>query len=371
MKHTLSKIDRRWIWIVLAGGIILSRMLLAGRPDLIEQYYSRGLFPWIRLLLDWTIALLPFPFLYLIILLLLAGIVRLVFLWRRPNQKPVLQRFMSFLLSLLCAVGLIVGSFLLLWGFNYSRIPFEDQVQIDPRALSKAELKTELELLTTSLITTRQAISDVDTNALDASYIEADLRQAIHDLVIENVQSLGYPTPGHPVCRFLYPKGSLLRISTAGFYLPFTGECHVDPGLHPIQLPFVIAHELHHAYGFTDEGTCNFLAYLACIRSKDPFIRYCGQFGYWNYLRSNFRVGQKEAYRDYWNQLPRGLRADRIAVSEQMQKYPDILPDVRDLIYGSYLKAQGISEGLQNYSRIILLAHAWRQKQQKAQKNPR
>ncbi|MCB0582976.1 MAG: DUF3810 family protein, partial [Phaeodactylibacter sp.] len=72
-----------------------------------------------------------------------------------------------------------------------------------------------------------------------------------------------------------------------GLYFPFTGEGHIDAGLHPLQKPYVMAHELAHGYGFGDEGTCNFLGYLACIGSDDPVIAYIGHLNYWRTLAAD------------------------------------------------------------------------------------
>ena len=151
----------------------------------------------------------------------------------------------------------------------------------------------------------------------------------------------------------LFPKGILLRISTAGFYLPFTGESNIDAGLHPIQLPFVMAHEYAHGYGTTDEGSCNFLGFLACENAADPFIRYSGHYGYWRYLLSSFRLQNPEAYKTFREALPAGIKADIKAISENSDKYPDIFPKFRDLTYDAFLKAQGINDGMANYNRIV------------------
>ena len=72
------------------------------------------------------------------------------------------------------------------------------------------------------------------------------------------------------------PNGILLRFNSSGVYFPFTGEGHVDNGLHPVSKPFTIAHELGHGYGFGSEDVCNFLGFLACVRSDNPAIRYAG-----------------------------------------------------------------------------------------------
>ena len=61
-------------------------------------------------------------------------------------------------------------------------------------------------------------------------------------------------------------------------------------------------------------------------------------------------------------QFPEGIKNDLPAIREEMNKYPDILPAVRDAAYNSYLKAQGIDDGIKNYDRVTMLAHAWRLK---------
>ena len=45
---------------------------------------------------------------------------------------------------------------------------------------------------------------------------------------------------------------------------------------------------------------------------------------------------------------------------DPLNKYPDILPAVRDAAYNTYLKAQGIDDGIKNYDRVIMLVHAWK-----------
>ena len=52
--------------------------------------------------------------------------------------------------------------------------------------------------------------------------------------------------------------------------------------------------------------------------------------------------------------------ADLEAINANNAAYPDIMPRFRDAAYDSYLKAQGIAEGMQNYGKVVLLVEAWR-----------
>ncbi len=178
-------------------------------------------------------------------------------------------------------------------------------------------------------------------------------------LLTNVLRNFNYPIPAKVRGRLLFPKGILLRISTAGVYIPFTGEGHIDPGLHHLQLPFVMAHEMSHAYGIGGEGDCNFLAYLSCTSSENSYLKYVGFLYYWRYVAPDYRAYRPEEYKIIWENLPLGIKNDLRAIREEMNKYPDILPAVRDAAYNTYLKAQGIDDGIKNYDRVTMLAHAW------------
>lgn len=371
MWSKIKAVDSRFIWIFLGLMTILIRLLVGTDSSFIEKFYSRGLFLWIRNLLDYTTGLLPIPMLYILILVL---IVFIVFRFRKVRQQetPIVHKIGSFLFTLIAFIGGFIFLFQLLWGFNYSRISLEDQLGITPKPLKVDALKIELEATTKTLEQKRTRVSAVDSTAFTAEQLPPHLETKIREELEHVLNTLGYPTTGSPRLRLLRPKGVLLRISTAGFYLPFGGECNVDSGLHPIQLPFVIAHEYAHAYGITDEGSCNFLAYLSCINSSDPFIQYSGFWRYWSYLAYDYRRLQPEAYRELRANLPIGILNDITAISENLDKYPDIFPSARNVAYDTYLKTQGISEGLESYDRIVVLVKAWKDKQKlkaKEQKN--
>ena len=251
--------------------------MLAGQflpVSLVEQYYSRGLYLLIRngfaLLSSW----LPFATVYLLLGLLSAGILvallRLVRL--RSGWRPWLK---SAFLTALSLAGALVFLFQLLWGFNYFREPLEEGLGMEPAPLDLPALQQEFEQSTEELLQLR-ALLPVDSHeAVPAAMLPAALENTLRNDLREVLLLHGYPAPANVRGRQLWPPGLLLRISTAGIYIPFTGEGHADGGLHHLQLPFVLSHEMSHAYGFGDEGSCNFLAWLAGA----PGIHLCAMPG--------------------------------------------------------------------------------------------
>jgi hypothetical protein len=360
-EHIMDLMKKRSLfWIGFAIVTILLRTFLKGHPELVEQWYSRGLFQWIRLLSDWTIGRIPIPVLYLMILILPFFFIRKLIKAIRQADDWV-AKFFTLVALLFSFAGGVVAIFLWSWGFNYLRVPIETQIGIKPVPLSLPELKEELDLFTIKIIETRRRIPSDNKEALTAHFIPNNLSSLVQEGLSSSMSDLGYPVSGNLPVRTLL-KGSLLRIGTAGFYLPFTGECNIDAGLHPLQKPYVLAHEMAHGQGIGDEGSCNFIAYLSCTKSKNVFIKYSGYLSFWRTLAVNYRRQAPEEYRAFRATLPRGIIADLDAINANSRLYPDIFPDLRDRTYDAFLKTQGIKEGMKNYNRVIVLERAFRLK---------
>lgn len=352
-----GRVWRRWRWELLALSAVLLRAFLP--PTAIEWVYSRGLFQGVRLLFDGLSALCPFPMVYLLAVLLLGWLFwKAHRFWR--HRLPPRVRWLRMGKGLLSFFSAVVFFFLLLWGFNYGRLPVHRLMGFPLEELSLKDLRAELEHSTGELVTFRATIPGAGEEALAPEW-PPGLVDTMRRHLTAVLAKAGLPVRGRVRLRMLKPRGILLRISTAGVYIPFTGEGHADAGLHPLQLPFVAAHELAHGYGFGDEGTCNFLAYLACRRAEDPRIRYAGQLAYWRYVGANYRFYDPEGWQRFFEeQVPPGVKNDLEAIWAEMEKYPDLFPRLRDAAYDTYLKAQGIEEGQLNYSKVIGLVWSWR-----------
>jgi hypothetical protein len=180
--------------------------------------------------------------------------------------------------------------------------------------------------------------------------VEWELRQVL--------QKHQFPLSYSPSVRIIRPRGILMRWNTAGIYFPFTGESHVDAGMLPVQIPFTLAHEMAHGFGVTDEGDCNFLAYLACKESNDPTVQFAGLFTYWRYVASEYRFLFPDQYDAQYRELPEMIKQLLKEIRENDAKYPDLFPKLRNTVYDTYLKSQGVHDGLMSYNRVVELV--WR-----------
>ncbi len=348
------------IWIGLGLAVLAVRVVFSPHPALVEQYYSRGLFPLIRWAIDYLLAWIPVPLIYLFLFGILYFIGLNVRRWWKLDYPSYWQKALDGLLRTGAFLGGGIFLFMVLWGFNYNRMPVEAQLGLKPQPLSLSELKEELYQETETLKKARAAIPGISREPVSEDMLPAGLERQLRSDVESWLEEHGYSTVGRVRGRYVLPKGIFLRFSSSGLYFPFTGEGHVDAGLHPLQKPYVMAHEMAHGYGFGDEGTCNFIAYLSCIRSKDPVIAYSGHLNYWRTLAGDYLQYEPEKYRQFRESMPLGIQADLDAINEVLRRYPDIMPHFRYYAYDAYLKAQGIDEGIRNYDRVTMLVRAWR-----------
>lgn len=350
-----------WAGIGVLGLTYLSKFF----PTAVEQWYSRGVFLLIRWLFDTLLTWQPLPVLYFLVLALLSlawrSWRRAHFAFRGASAGPIWgQRWRT----LANACGALVFFFFLLWGWHYQRVPLEDQLALQLRPVTFRVLKQNFRNQTERIVQLRKSLPQVDTGALEERHfppsLESDLRDQLEGWLRQN----NFPTVGRVRARLLFPRGVFLRFSTAGLYLPFTGEGHVDAGLHPLQWPYVMTHEMAHGYGFADEGTCNFLAYVAGRDSPNPVVQYAIELSFWRTLAAQYRGYDPQGFRRLREALPRAIQADLEAINNSMVQYPDLIPHLQYRVYDAYLKSQGISEGMLNYDRVVVLVQAWRRARQ-------
>lgn len=350
---------KKYIWIILGLIAIAINWLFGVFPSLYDVIYFRGIFQVIRSLYDYTLGWIPFPMVYVLFFVVVQIIYQFLKFKEFRSAEGVLAKVWSIILPVVSLAGAVIFFFYFLWGFNYQQRNLSDQLNLPKVTADTTELYNESVFFLDKLKDLRNVISQ-DSVPLSFSQMPAGLEHEIRDNLEQVFSEWDIPTNGRVRVRELNPKGILLRISTAGVYIPFVFEGHIDAGLHPIQYPFTMAHEMSHGYGLADEGTCNFTGFVACMASDNPFIQYSASMSIWRYMANNLRRGSPQLYRNLMKQIDPQVKMDLIAIMDEMDKYPDIMPKVRDAVYDSYLKSHGVAGGLANYSQVVEMTMAWK-----------
>ncbi len=291
-----------------------------------------------------------FPFslsLLFIILIFIWLIISLLISWK--NRKSFLSWFQWTIDNLIAIILLIYILFFTLWGANYQRLSVEEQFNLANIELTSAEIESFVDRLEQILINFNA--SRDQTVAL--SSIDKSLKETI--FAVTNIKPI-LPQIKH------FPKGSLIRFgNSSGVSSPFFLEAHVDSGLSDTFFIRVAAHELAHIAGYAGEADAEFVSELAVLRGANDFARY--SIALEVYISTINKLA-KEARSKHYNNLPATVKADIEAIYAPFEKYsaPQWFKDFQVLVYGSYLKTQGVSAGYQDYSRDIkLLLTAYKQ----------
>ena len=314
----------------------------------VERWYSTGFYPRVQHVLTPVSNLLPFAWLDVMVI---AAIATALFALIRASRGAWRARRPIIVLS---AVGHLAAAaagvylvFLILWGFNYRRVPMEERLVLDRGAPSSdAVVQLGLEAVA--------RVNELHAPAHAAGWVNdqqenAPLRQAF----IRVQRSLSDAAPAVPGRLKRTALGPYFRwTGVDGMVNPFALEVLANPDLLPFERAFVAAHEWSHLAGYADESEANFVGWLACIRADVPT-----QYSGWLYLfwQINGEVGT-DGRTTLDAELAPGPRADLNAIVERLQRGQ--LPQLRMvswLVYDQYLKANRVEEGIRSYGAVVTL----------------
>ncbi|MFN8280802.1 MAG: DUF3810 family protein [Saprospiraceae bacterium] len=336
--------------LLICLGTIAIGVMIYLDPKYAESYYFYKVYLVYRHLWKYLSNVSPWPlfFFWLLAELLLVGI--LIRAWAIRTHRNTI-RILGVLL-----IFAHISWFYLSWGFNYSRKNVRSRLGL----YGKVEHKEFLEEFRDVAKEIRQLAALRPEKLPNVS--EMQLNDQLEHELCQFLESLGLPSIHGVRCRIVQPSGCLLIFETAGIFWPFSGEGQVDKGLHWIEWPFTMAHELAHGMGWTNEGECNFLAFECCIHSSDPWIRYSAAISYWKYLASSLQDEDSLTYVELQRLAGDTVLKDLADIREQHRIYPSILPEWRDWLYERYLEVNKVEAGLHSYHELIPLVILYRKK---------
>lgn len=328
-------------------------------PQLVERYYSQGLYPFIARSLSFVNQWSRFSLAELLLLWLLLG----ALWWLVRQVRRVIRREITVrdrLLSLGLRLLLIAGGgtllFLLLWGLNYQRLPLHRSLALTDRAPETEEILVITRAIVDGINQNYEAAAK-DQNWTDHSRLPYD--RARLSALIEAAYQKDMLLPSG-ISRLSGPAKPVMFSSLmswfgiSGVFNPFTGEPNYNTAQPDCDLPFVIAHEKAHQRGFAHESEANFAAFLICVNADDPYVRYSGYLHALSVVRAFGRlhgdVVPAERYRAIISQLGQGPRADLAFINSFWQRYQGRLMQTGQQVNDRYLKANRVAGGVASYN---------------------
>lgn len=303
-------------------------------------------YPAIRWMQNIIFGLLPFPAFLLLGTLLLIYLIKWLFnlLTKRDWKKGIID--LCFLL-IICS-----AAFFWFWGIHYGSS--STTLHIDTKKVTITIADLERTIREASDVRS-QIISDTDSFNIEwPENIYASITANGRKWVSAALEDFQLPHLHAANNIRSWPEGWLLMWGVAGIYFPFTGEPGIDKGLHALKMPHTALHEWAHSHGYTGEGDCNLIAYLASIHSQEPFIIYSAIL---QRLKDEMYVLAATDYKSYQSikeNMPDAIKTDLASIRKHHNKYRRSFTDAGEWINDHYLKTLGVEDGVDNYLKWVL-----------------
>ena len=312
-----------------------------------------------RRLLAWQTNALPFSTAELLLLLIPLFLVLLIVLAARhytATRRDALI-YVGMLIS-----GVLVIAILFVWNFapGYYGTTLDRKLGLDREKVSGEELYLTAELLSEELHELSEEITFLPSghSLMPYSYREMNdrLNEAYARYCVKNDYLDHFRSNVKPI--MLSEPMSYTHIT--GVYTFFTGEANINVNFPDYTVPFTAAHELAHQRGIAREDEANFVAFLVCMESNDPYIRYSACLNVYEYVLSALRSANRELYLKSYGDLPAAVREEERAYSLFFERYREnVAANVSQQVNNNYLVSQGAPAGTKSYNMVVDLAVAY------------
>ncbi len=346
------------IYIVTVLSAIL--YFLFTKMPVFADWFNRTVSVVGRRVLAFLSGVLPFSLAEMLLLLLpLLLVVLIVFGYRHfCGSNRELLVYVGILFSAICVIGIL---FVFNFAAGYYGRPLNEKLELDRKQCSAEELYQTAEILSDELkgLSDEIVFLEDGSSLMPYSYAEMNERLMLaYDNFCARYEGVAFHFDSRVKPVMLSEPMSYTHIT--GVYSFFTGEANINVNFPDYTVPFTAAHELAHQRGIAREDEANFVAFLVCMESDDPYIRYSGYLNLYEYVLSALRTADGELYKKSYYALPLDVRLEEQAYAAFFEKYSEsVAADISESVNNSYLQSQGAAEGTKSYSMVVDLAVAF------------
>ncbi|MDA1307893.1 MAG: DUF3810 family protein [Acidobacteria bacterium] len=337
--HAQARVRGWWGLPVLAVAVFVMPW-----PGLmVEQWYSRGLFPRMQALVTSVSNLTPFAWmdvgLVLVAVFLTTVVVRMV---RPRDGRGRLGGLWDGVRRVVRLAAILALVFLLLWGLNYRRVPLE--TTLGGSVTSPEAVRTLAQQAARQANVLRDAAAGRDAGySTIAERLVPSFQDALSRLSLPPLAVPGRPKVSHVLTPFFTAAG------VTGMLNPVALESIVHPELLPFERPMVLAHEWAHLAGLADEADASALAWLACV-TGDAGLAYSAHLFVVLETASAMPRAEWVAIRET---LSPGVREDIAARAARLMRQRPGVRAQAFRVYDGYLRSNRVEDGVRSYSRVL------------------
>lgn len=346
-----------YILIAITAVIHATAALFSSVADFINLNIS----PFFRSILANVTDIIPFSLAEALILLapvIIFVIVRHALKSYADSWSSVLHYFISFI----AYVGIFYILFFWVFGVGYNTPPLDEKLDLQREKVSAQELYDTALILIDELNEASLEVTFRSRNFSVMQYGISELSDKLNSDFENFLGSNGYISALRSDLKPVMLSRAMSYTHITGVYTYFTGEANLNTNFPDYTLPFTAAHEFAHQRGIAREDEANFVAFLVCKQSDDPYIRYCAYMNMLEYVFNALYSANADLYIKALNLMNGNSVYEMIAYGDFFEKYADSAASaVSGAVNDTYLKLNG-TEGEISYGLVVELAVAYYKK---------
>lgn len=327
---------------IIIGLLLLAFCIACRYVTPVADFYAEKLYPFISRVLSWLSSAIRISLEEIVVLAFAVTFVDI--LVKAIKNK---EGFFKWLGKTLVVVMWIYVWFYMGWGNNYYRTGLYQRNGIQRVSYSEEAFSVFLKEYTEALNRSAEEAGDYDREVL-----EADIKA----YYTSEVTSYGYA----PLRRWQHVKKPIISplfsaVSVTGYMGPFFCESQVNGDVLETEYPYVAAHEMAHLAGVTSEAEASWWGFDYCRKSANAAVRYSGYLSVLPYVLSNASaLLPEEEFKAWSSTLGEKPLADYVASRTYWQgKRVEWLDNAQSWFYNLYLKSNGVSAGIKDYSGVV------------------
>jgi len=263
--------------------------------------------------------------------------------------------FFKYTVKIVSYLSVVYLLFMILWGFNYSRVSISETMSLEVLPLSTEKLYDLNQDLIIKANTLRQLIHEDESGVMT---IEGGYQSVF------NRANTGYQLIGEDyqvlAGRYGRPKSiklsqPMLYTGITGMYFPFTAEANVNTAIPYLLLPATTLHEMAHLRGIASEDEANYLAYLTASVHPDVDFQYSGTVLALIYTLNALATVEPDLASELKEMYSEGLKRDLQDYNEFWSKYDGQIDQISNRVNDAFLKGNRQEDGVISYSRMVYL----------------
>lgn len=262
--------------------------------------------------------------------------------------------------TLISVVALVFSSFILGFAPAYRGSRLDEKLGIDKQEVSADELYSTAVILSESINREKEGVVyNRRTNFSVMPYGLGDMNDKLLDAYDLTCDKYSFVQRLDSRLKPVMLSELMSYTHITGVYSFFTGEANINVAFPDYTIPFTAAHELAHQRGIAREDEANFMAFLVCMESDDPYIRYSAFLNLFEYVTSALYSASPELYYSAIATVDADVRLEMQAYSAFFEKYRDSTASkVSGTVNNTSLILQG-TEGTKSYGMVVDLAVAY------------